>query len=427
VVLFALVAMVPAALMTLLLVWLEPHSAKLRWTLTLGIGASWLTLFWLVEEVAQPLHTLANLLASVREHDFSIRGRHDRADDALGMAMTEANLLAATLRAERFGALDANALVRKVMEAIDVPIFVFAPDERLTIANGAAARLTGRALAELTGRTAGQLGLAALLAGPTPQTVSLALGGTTRQLEVRRGPVRQEGRPHTLVVVADLSQVLRAEERQAFERLVRVLGHEINNSLAPIQSIADNLGQRLQRGAKDEKWEADLQRGLQVIARRAESLGRFMSSYGRLARLPPPTLAAVDVGAWVRRVAELEKRRPVAVVTGPEVAVRGDADQLEQLLINLLRNAVEAASETGGAVEVGWATERGAVVVTVRDEGPGLGETRNLFVPFFTTKAEGSGIGLVLSRQIAESHGGTLTLTDRVDRTGCEAKVTLPL
>jgi nitrogen fixation/metabolism regulation signal transduction histidine kinase len=424
--LYALVAMVPAALIALGLLWLEPHSSKLRWTLTLAIGCSWLTLAWVVDEVTQPLHTMANLLASLRERDFSIRGRHARDDDALGMAMTEANLLASTLRAERYGALDANALVRKVMEAIDVPIFVFAPDERLSLANGAGARLVGRAAEELPGKSAAELGLPGLLEGPTPRTLSLQLGGVVRQLEVRRGPVRQEGRPHTLVVVADLSQALRAEERQAFERLVRVLGHEINNSLAPIQSIADNLRQRLGR-ARDDKYEADLGRGLSVIARRAEALGRFMSSYGRLARLPPPRLGEVEVAAWVRRVVELEKRQVVEVVPGPALVLRGDGDQLDQLLINLLRNAVDAALETGGAVAVGWAAVHGSVVVTVRDEGPGLGETRNLFVPFFTTKAEGSGIGLVLSRQIAENHGGTLTLEDRTDRPGCEARLTLPL
>jgi two-component system nitrogen regulation sensor histidine kinase NtrY len=207
---------------------------------------------------------------------------------------------------------------------------------------------------------------------------------------------------------------------------VRVLGHEINNSLAPIRSIAENLRQRQSR-PRDDKYENDLSRGLSVIERRSESLGRFMASYARLARLPPPRPGSVDVGAWVRRVAELEKRLPVAVVPGPALTVRGDGDQLEQLLINLLRNAVDAALETGGAVELGWERDGDRLLVSVRDEGPGLSETRNLFVPFFTTKAEGSGIGLVLSRQIAENHGGTVTLADRPDKRGCAARLALPL
>jgi nitrogen fixation/metabolism regulation signal transduction histidine kinase len=205
-----------------------------------------------------------------------------------------------------------------------------------------------------------------------------------------------------------------------------VLGHEINNSLAPIRSIAESLRQRAGKPDADGDFAADLTSGLDVIARRAEALGRFMSSYARLMRLPPPRLGAVDVAGWVTRVVALEKRRPVSVTAGPTATLAADGDQLDQLLINLVRNAVDAATETEGAVEVSWTASRDAVTVRVRDQGPGLSDTHNLFVPFFTTKANGTGIGLVLSRQIAESHGGALTLTDRADRRGCEALLVLP-
>ena len=431
--LHALAAALPAALVALGFLWLEPHSAKVRWTLTLVCLTAWTALALTVrEEVARPLQTLSNLLAALREGDFSIRGRHARSDDALGVALDEANALAATLRRERYGALEASALVRKAVDAIDVAIFVFDAESRVTLANGAAARLVGVAPAELPGQPAATLGIAALLDGESPRTLALTLGGTPRQLEVRRGPLRQEGCPSTLVIAADLSRALRAEERHAFERLVRVLGHEINNSLAPIRSIAASLRGRAAKprpdaaAAADGEFGADLSSGLEVIERRAEALGRFMSSYARLMRLPPPRRAAVDVAAWIGRVAALEKRRPVAVAAGPDADIRADGDQLDQLLINLVRNAVEAAAETDGAVEVSWHLRGEDLVVRVRDEGPGLSDTRNLFVPFFTTKSDGSGIGLVLSRQIAESHGGTLTLHDREDRRGCEARLTLP-
>jgi len=381
--------------------------------------------------VARPLQTLSNLLAALREGDFSIRGRHSRNDDALGVALDEANALAATLRRERYGALEASALVRKAIEAIDVAIFVFDADGVLTLCNRAAGKLVGADPEAMADKAAAALGLGALLDGDSPRTLSLTLAGTPRQLEVRRGPVRQEGRPSTLVVAADLSRALRAEERHAFERLVRVLGHEINNSLAPIRSIAESLRQRATRAVApngdDAEFHGDLTRGLEVIERRAEALSRFMTSYARLMRLPPPRLAPVDVTAWVRRVVDLEKRRPIALAAGPEVSVRADGDQLDQVLINLLRNAVDAAAETDGAVEVGWEKQGDTLVVRVRDEGPGLSDTRNLFVPFFTTKANGTGIGLVLSRQIAENHGGALTLQDRGDRRGCEARLSLPL
>jgi len=220
-------------------------------------------------------------------------------------------------------------------------------------------------------------------------------------------------------VLADLRRALREEERQAWQRLVRVLGHEINNSLAPIHSISAGL----RKGGSQE----DLESGLAVIERRAESLMRFMSAYARLARLPPPQLAPVDVPAWVERVAALEKRLPVRVGQGPAVAVAADSDQLDQLLINLVRNAADAALETGGAVEVTWAVAQKQVEVCVADEGPGLASTANLFVPFFTTKPQGSGIGLALSRQIAEAHQGSLSLENRTDRQGARARLRLPL
>ena len=173
-----------------------------------------------------------------------------------------------------------------------------------------------------------------------------------------------------------------------------------------------------------------MRRGLGVIGSRSESLSRFMDGYARLARLPPPRFTEVEVGTLVRRVAGLETRLSVAVLPGPEAIMKADADQLEQLLINLVRNGVDAALETGGGVRVGWRRTNGApaaLEVFVEDDGPGIPNTSNLFVPFFTTKQDGSGIGLVLSRQIAEAHGGTLILQNREPEAGCRARLRLPL
>jgi signal transduction histidine kinase len=234
------------------------------------------------------------------------------------------------------------------------------------------------------------------------------------------------GRRHQLLVVSDLSRALREEEREATKRLVRVLGHEINNSLAPIKSVAESLRALAARRPPPQDWAADVERGLALIGGRAESLSRFMAAYARLARLPPPKLQPLDVAAWVRRVAALERRLEVVVEAGPDVVIAADGDQLDQLLINLVDNAADAALEAGGGVEVGWRRDRKAVEVWVRDGGPGLADTANLFVPFFTTKPEGSGIGLVLSRQIAEAHGGTLGLGNRATGSGAEARLRLP-
>jgi signal transduction histidine kinase len=250
--------------------------------------------------------------------------------------------------------------------------------------------------------------------------------GASGRWEARTGEFRQGGLPHRLLVLSDLSRALREEERQAWQRLVRVLGHEINNSLAPIKSIAGSLQTLLLREPRPADLEADLERGLGIVATRADALGRFMNAYARLARLPAPRPAPLDVGAWVERVATLETRLPVRVTPGPALTLQADGDQLDQLLINLVQNAADAARETGGGVELRWRQTPRHLEVQIDDEGPGLPETANLFVPFFTTKPEGSGIGLVLSRQIAEAHGGTLVLMDRKDRLGCRALLRLP-
>jgi PAS domain S-box-containing protein len=385
------------------------------------------TAFAVRARVVRPLQTLSNLLAALREGDYSIRARGAGGEDALGLAFAEVNAIGTPLREQRLGALEAGALLRTVMEEIDVAVVAVDGDRRVRLANRAAERMLGAAAAQLLGRDARDVGLGACLEGP-PRRVIEALFPAGGRWELRRSTFRQGGHPLQLLVLSDLSRTLREEERQVWQRLVRVLSHEINNSLAPIQSIADSLRRILGRRPRPADADADLSEGLEVIASRSESLGRFMASYARMARLPQPRLAPLDVALWVRRVAGLEKRVPVIVRPGESLVIRADGDQLDQLLINLVGNAADATLEgRGGMVTVSWATENGRLTVLVEDEGPGLPETANLFVPFFTTKRQGSGIGLVLSRQIAEAHGGRLTLENRRERTGAAARLELPV
>jgi two-component system nitrogen regulation sensor histidine kinase NtrY len=411
----------------LLLVWTGDYSSKVAWTVTLLVAVCWLGVaFALRERVVRPLQTLSNMLAALREEDFSIRARGARTDDALGLALFEINSLGQTLREQRLGALEATALLARVMEEIDVAVFAFDETRSLQLVNRAGERLLTEPAERLVGMSAEALGLAECLDGEAPRVLDATFPGGAGRWQLRRGTFRQGGRPHQLLVLADLSRALREEEREATRRLVRVLGHEINNSLAPIKSVAESLRDLLARQPASNGG-GDLSRGLDLIAGRAEALSRFMASYARLARLPSPKLQPLDVGTWVRRVAALERRLPVLVEPGPDLEIHADGDQLDQLLINLVDNAVDAALETGGTVTVGWEKARRFVEVWVKDEGPGLADTANLFVPFFTTKPEGSGIGLALSRQIAEAHGGTLGLGNRAEGKGAEARLRLPV
>jgi signal transduction histidine kinase len=293
--------------------------------------------------------------------------------------------------------------------------------------NRAGERLLGLPYERLLGRTADALGLESFLSGVSPRVHDLVFPGRSGRWEVRRTTFRQDGRPHTLVVISDLSKTLREEELLAWQRLVRVLSHEINNSLTPIKSIAGSLLSILERSPRPADADEDLRGGLGIIGSRSEALSRFMSAYALLARLPAPRPQPVDVGIWARRAAGLETRVPVRVKPGPPLVIQADGDQLDQLLINLVRNAADASLETNGSVCISWSRQDGQVDVEVVDDGPGLATTANLFVPFYTTKPSGTGIGLVLCRQIAEAHGGLLSLENRREGSGCVARVRLPV
>jgi nitrogen fixation/metabolism regulation signal transduction histidine kinase len=371
------------------------------------------------------LGTLSNLLAALREGDYSFRVRDVSRADPYGEVVAELNSLSETLRRQRVDDLEATALVRTVMGSIDVAVFAFDSSNRLRQVNDAGLRLLGGTGSYL-GLAADQLGLEDCLSGPSARTVELDVGGTTRRWELRRGDFRQHGRPHRLVVLSDVSRALRAEELAAWKRLIRVIGHELNNSLAPITSLAGSMARLIEQEPLPADWHTDLGRGLGVISSRAEALTRFMSDCSRLAKMPEPSPTRIDIASCVRRIAELETRHPVRVIDGPEAIVTADQDQIEQVLINLVRNAVEASPETGDAVEILWSLTPHQVEVVVRDQGPGLPDSANLFVPFFSTKPEGSGIGLFLCRQIAEAHGGALTVENRSDGPGCDARLTLP-
>ncbi len=428
VLLTALLGGLPAVVVALTLLWVGDYSARLRWTLApIIVLAWWVTAFALRQRVVFPLQTLSNLRAGLREGDASVRAREADPDDALGQVMREANMLSQTLREQRLDALEATALLRKVMAEIDVAVFTFDDHARLRLVNRAGERLLAQPAERLLGHPADDLGLAECLREHTPRLIDAGFPGGMGRWELRRSSFRQGGLPHQLLVLTDLSRPLRDEERQAWQRLMRVLGHEINNSLAPIKSIAQSLDSLLARTPPPEDWHADARRGLGVIATRADALGRFTASYSRLARLPKPELGPVDVEGLVRRVVGLDTRLAVTVRPGPAVEVPADRDQMEQMLINLLRNAVDASLETGGGVSLTWTARAGTLEIVVEDEGPGLPATSNLFVPFFTTKPGGSGIGLVLSRQIAEGHGGSLTLENRDTARGSLARLRMPL
>jgi PAS domain S-box-containing protein len=380
----------------------------------------------LVEGFVRPLQTLSNVVSSLREGDYSFRARGAGAQDAFAELAAEVNALADLLQKQRVRSLEATALLARILEVMHAPLFAFDRENQLQLVNRAATRMLGLSYARCFGRSAAELGLADLVEAADQSIHSFADKPTRWML--RKTKFRQHGAPHTLLLLNDVTVPLKEEEQAAWKRLVRVLGHELSNSLAPIKSIAGSLLARVDRMGGDEAELHDFRRGLGVVESRAEALHRFVESYRLLAQLPPPHRKRVQLAALLERVVLLEQRLPVELDAGPEVELNADPDQLEQMFINLLANAVDASLANGShPVHAAWHTAESDLLVTIEDRGMGIANTENLFVPFYTTKPTGSGVGLALAQQIARAHGGEITLVNREDEDGACATVRLPL
>ena len=440
--LYALLAALPGILVSGILIWMQSWSTESKLALSfLELLVWWVLAVALHEQTVRPLQTLANVVAALREEDYSFRARGAATGDAIGELSLEVNALADLLTDQRIRAIEATALLRRVVEEIDAPLFAFDPDRVLRLVNPAGEKLLQQAAVRLLGRTADEIGLADCLSAANEALVALPANSSSARWLVRQSKFREKGVPHTLVVLSDVSRALREEERRAWQRLIRVLGHELNNSLTPIKSIAGSLSARLAEARLNSEQRHDFERGLEIIEARSASLNRFLQAYRQLAQMPPPSLRKVALFPIVERVVFLETRLAVTMFPGPDVTLMVDPDQIEQMLINLVRNAVESALDLSSVdglpvdsgaeasqpqVTLSWKVEDHSIVLTIDDNGPGLLNPSNAFVPFYTTKPAGSGIGLALSRQIAEVHGGSIELSNLVGKRGCQVRVKLP-
>ncbi|TVS13124.1 MAG: HAMP domain-containing protein [Wenzhouxiangella sp.] len=397
------------------------------WAAVVVLVATVAVMAWTIPgRILVPLVSLSSVLDAVRSGDYAQRLRADRAGIA-GELAASVNLLSETLRQREGSRREADALLAKLLHEIDLAIFTFDDQGCLVLANPAARALVGLRLGP--GVEARSLELHDYLVRDVTEPVHLVFPGGAGRFLVRRRPFRIEGRAHCLLVLTNAEAALGAERREAWQSLVRVLGHEINNSLTPIKSIAQTMAdaaadQRSAGGCPQDSVE--MVEGLNLIAARADTLGRFVAGYAALARLPESETRRIELGELVERVTEMETRFKVRR-SGPDITVQADPDQLEQALINLVKNAVDAVQDCGDEVMIRWRQHRATVEIEVVDNGPGPPDSDNLFVPFFTTKPGGSGIGLLLSRRIAELHGGSLSLVQRQDAPGAVARLSLPL
>ena len=426
--LLALAGALPSLLTALWLIHRLHLAGPVEFAAGVGLAGACLGAAALIRrKAAYPWRTMSSMLESVRRGDYSVRARVRGVNDSVSDALAELNLLGDALRDRRLETLEVNELLSKVLEEIDVAIFAFNSAGRLRLVNHAGARLLAEPPQALMERSAEQLGLAGLLGTQSEAVTERAFPGAAGRWAVRHTTFRAAGLPNDLLVLSDLTRELREEELLAWQRLVRVLGHELNNSLTPIQSIARSLEALLGAPELPGDWRDDLLQGLAVIAARSDALARFVSSYARLARLPVPNRQRLEILPLAQRIVSMFPVNRVELAPGPDLTLIADPDQIEQALINLLQNAIDAVATTGGGVKLSWQAERQSITLRVEDEGLGLANPANVFVPFFTTRPGGSGIGLVLCRKIAEGHGGAVAIENRRDRTGCVATLRLPL
>jgi nitrogen fixation/metabolism regulation signal transduction histidine kinase len=428
-----LVAGFPAVVLCLVLLWVNPYSLDHKLEGTAFAVLSWLGLSLSARGTfIGSLRVLSNVVSSMKEEDFSFRATGASQGDAFGELAIEINTLARALEEERLGALEGANLLRKVMTEAGAVILAFSPEGKVHLVNKAATDLLAKDEEHILHRTASELGIEDLVEGQPSETIARTFRNMEKRWLIRRTWFRQHGVQHRLIVLSEVSEALRAEERSAWQRLVRVLSHEINNSLAPIKSISRTLSRMPELAGLPSGAKEQLSHGLDVIGNRAESLNRFLQSYAQLARLPRPNKQVFELASLVHQVCSLESRLPIRAVDGPVIRVNMDRGQLEQALINLIKNAVESVLTLPSAplfknsVVVSWNSSGNDVEVLIRDRGVGLQATENLFVPFYTTKQTGTGIGLILSRQIVENHGGQLTIQNRNDVHGCEVVLRLP-
>lgn len=391
-----------------------------------------LVLLWIVvlanlvrQKFLYQMRTLSTLVEGIRVEDYSFRSSRGREPGDLGDLYRQVNALADQLQSSHQKEQELRNLLEKIICHINVAIVACDSQQRIRLVNPLAAQLLACPADTLVGQEFSATVLGQLPFSDEPSLIDFKFPGAEGRWQLIEQQYRDQGRPGKLLFITDLKQVLREEETKAWQRLIRVIAHEVNNSLTPISSISQTL--QAEFASNPAIQQPQMLQGMELIGERAEHLKQFIAEYARIARLPEPQKMNVSLAPLLTKAVQFFAEKPVNV-NGPlpDITLFADALLIEQLLINLIKNAVEACNATGGLVELSCNDYEAHCEIIIRDEGVGISNSANLFVPFYTTKQKGSGIGLALCRQIAESHRGSVSLENREDGCGAIAKLILP-
>jgi nitrogen fixation/metabolism regulation signal transduction histidine kinase len=406
-------------------------STDLSWVAKIAI--LFLCVFWIFaialaakQKLEYHLRTLSNFVEAIRSEDFSLRSSRVRESGTLGDLYAQIAALTIDLQESKRQEIESGNLLEKIVDQMDVAVVAFDPDDNIALVNKLAIQLFDSSSEKLLDMALEQTPLANLLNRQGSILVEHSFAGASGRWQIQLQSYRYKGKPAKIYFITDLQQILGEEEIAAWQRLIRVISHELNNSLTPIVSICQTLDNSLSR-LRLPSGDNDLREGLAVIEGRAKGLRDFVSDYARIAKLPEPQKVTFGVNELLNKVSKyFLLHRVVFSPYDCETLLFGDPAHLEQLLINLITNAVEASPE-GKQVNVSCRVRGAVLELEVKDSGIGVSNPANLFVPFYTTKAKGAGIGLMLCRQIAAKHGGQVSLENRQDSSGAIARLTLPI
>ena len=424
----------------LLLLWVMVLADISIWLILLtGLIGSLMILYTsysIYQKISYQFRSISNLLEALIQGDYTLRARTDQSSGAFDELVVAINGLAKRLSQQRWESVESQLLLRTIIEHIDVAIIALNQDNQIRFLNPAAENLLQLKNSLTNRELLQQLAFVQELTSGCHQVVELSLGYQQGRFNVYVEEFREDGKQHKLLFITDIRTLLRSEERKAWQDLVRVISHEINNSLSPIASISQTLQRLLERDAQHADVIGNLREGLGIISERAKGLSQFVDSYKQLAKLPEPQTQPLSIRPLVEKIVALFNHQPITIEAERDFILQLDPVQFEQVLINLLKNAIEATAlanpnNPGSTITIRWSVSRQFFKLDICDQGSGISNPDNLFVPFYSTKKQGSGIGLVLCRQIIEAHNGRLSLSNLAlnnqNSGGCCASIELPL